>query len=214
MNGSFCRDLFDKLPIVGILRGFHSRAVQKIVEISVQAGLTNIEITMNTADAPGLIRLARQTAGDDMNVGAGTVCTITQLETALAAGAQFIVTPVCRQDVTERCRAEGIAVFPGAMTPTEIYQAWSFGADMVKIFPADQFGPDYIKAIKGPLPQIKLMPVGGVNPANIGDYIRCGADGFGVGGTMFDKDRIANNDWPWLTQQVRSFVDAYKKSKS
>ena len=210
MKGSFCWELFNELPIVGILRSFNSQAVQKIVEVSAQAGLANIEITMNSADAAELIYLARQVAGDDINVGAGTVCTIAELDSALAAGAEFIVTPVCRENVIRRCRAERVAVFPGAMTPTEVYQAWSFGADMVKIFPANQFGPDYIKAIKGPLSQIKLMPTGGVSAENIGDYIRCGADGFGVGGTMFDKDRIANEDWSWLTQQVRSFVDAYK----
>jgi len=211
MDERFSWHIFNELPIVGILRGFDADVVEKAVASSGRGGLRNVEITMNTDGAGGLIKLARETAGKTMNVGAGTVCTLEQLETALEAGAQFIVTPVVNPEVIKACKDRGVPVFPGGLSPTEIYRAWQLGADMVKVFPANRFGPSYIKEVKGPFSQVKLMPTGGVSVENLKEYLDCGADAFGVGSPLFDKDRLAADDWNWVRQQAQRFVEAYQQ---
>ena len=207
-------DVFYELPVVGILRGFSEDDVRNIVEASSKGGLRNIEITMNTANAGELIKAAIETAKGQMNVGAGTVCTIKELNTALDAGACFVVAPVCNAEIIKCCKENKVPVFPGALTPTEVYNAWQLGADMVKIFPASQMGPKYLKDLKGPLPEIKLMPTGGVNIENLQEYIDCGASAFGIGSPLFHKDKIGASDLDRLQQQIGQFVDIYQKHKS
>ncbi|MBN1764777.1 MAG: bifunctional 4-hydroxy-2-oxoglutarate aldolase/2-dehydro-3-deoxy-phosphogluconate aldolase [Sedimentisphaerales bacterium] len=214
MTNPFSWNLFNELPVVGILRGYNLDEVENIVIHSAEGGLRNIEITMNTDHAPSLISLACKIAGSGMNVGAGTVCSLDDLNTALAAGARFIVTPVVNPEVIRACNEHHIPVFPGAFTPTEIFHAWNLGADMVKLFPANRFGPSYIKEIKGPFDKVKLMPTGGVNVENLKEYHDCGADAFGVGSPLFHKDRVARKDWPWVRQQAARFVEAYKKARN
>ena len=211
MRNQFNWSLFEDLPIIGILRGYSADQVEKIVKHSGNGGLRNIEITMNSKNATDLILLARKTAQETMNVGAGTVCTLRDLDSALSAGATFIVMPIVNPDVIRTCKKEGVPVIPGGFTPTEIYNAWHLGADMVKVFPANQFGPGYIKDIKGPLNKIKLVPTGGVNMDNLQDYIQCGAYGFGVGSPLFHKDRVAAGDWSWVQRQAEGFVDTYRR---
>lgn len=205
MNLSF--DL--AIPIVGILRGFSTAQVREIVRACLRGGLRNLEITMGSPHTPDQIRLARDIAGDEMSVGAGTVLNLELLEKALAAGATFIVTPIVNVDVINECTRRKIPVFPGAYTPTEILNAWELGATMVKVFPAETLGPGYIKAIKAPLPQVKLMPTGGVDLKTISAYKRAGADGFGIGGPLFDRERVEAGDWAWVETQCRAFVEAY-----
>ena len=179
MRNSFDWSMFNELPVIGILRGYSAEQVENIVLHSGRGGLRNIEITMNSENATNLIQVAVKSAGDSMNVGAGTVCTLEDLDEALSAGAAFIVTPIVNADVIRACNKEGIPVIPGAFTPTEIYTAWQLGADMVKVFPANHYGPGYIKDIKGPLNKVRLVPTGGVNLDNLEQYMQCGADGFG-----------------------------------
>ena len=205
---------FDALPVIGILRGYTPQQVEQIVLHSTRGGLRNIEITMNSAGAVDLIRLARERAGSTMNVGAGTVCTLEDLESALKAGATFIVTPIVNIDVIKACNKEKTPVIPGAFTPTEIYQAWESGADMVKLFPANRFGPDYVKEIRGPFEQIKLVPTGGVNLENLPHYKRCGAYGYGVGSPLFDKQRIMAQDWEWVEAQAKRFAAVCEQLRS
>lgn len=203
---------FDEFPLVGILRRFPGTLVPEAVRVAHEAGLSSIEVTLNADDAlPQIAALARE-FGADMNVGAGTVTTLAQLDAALAAGARFIVCPVVVPDIIRRCKAEGIPVFPGAFTPTEIFQAWEAGADMVKLFPAGDIGAGYLKAVKAPLPQVRIMAVGGIGLAQVPDYRKAGAEGFGVGGPLFDKDRVMARDWPWLREQVRLFREALQGS--
>ncbi len=209
MSDQFSWDKFKQMPIVVILRGFNANQVENIVNASHHGGLTNIEITMNTKNAPALIKLAKKTAGENMNVGAGTVCTSQDLEIALEAGAQFIVMPIVDTKIIQTCNDQNIPVFPGAFTPTEVHQAWQAGADMVKIFPANRLGPAYLKDIKGPLSDVKLLPTGGITPENLQEHYDCGADGFGIGGTLANKDKVNNKDWTWIAQQAKKYVDAY-----
>jgi 2-dehydro-3-deoxyphosphogluconate aldolase/(4S)-4-hydroxy-2-oxoglutarate aldolase len=147
-----------------------------------------------------------------MCIGAGTVLNLELLQRALAAGATFIVTPVVNVEVIEECVRRKIPVFPGAYSPTEIMRAWELGATMVKVFPAETLGPSYVKAIKAPLPQVKLMPTGGVDLKTLGAYKKAGADGFGVGGPLFDRARVEAGDWNWIETQCRAFVKAYNSS--
>jgi 2-dehydro-3-deoxyphosphogluconate aldolase/(4S)-4-hydroxy-2-oxoglutarate aldolase len=134
------------------------------------------------------------------------------LDEALAAGAGFVVTPTLVPAVIERCVQLKVPVFPGAFSPTEIQQAWEMGATMVKIFPADAFGPGYLRSLKAPLPHLKLMPTGGVDVTTLAAYAQAGADAFGVGSPLFRAERIAANDWEWLRNQCRAFAAAYLKS--
>lgn len=205
MSSTFDWAAFTAFPVVGILRNFPGDLVAGATAAAQAGGLAAIEVTMNSPGAAAQITALRAQCGAAMGVGAGTVCTPTDLDTALAAGAQFIVTPVLVPAVIAACRARGVPVFPGAFTPTEIHQAWSLGADVVKVFPADGLGPAYFRALRGPLPQVRLMPTGGVTVETVAEYRRAGAFAFGVGGPLFDPRRVQARDWPWITAQVTRF---------
>lgn len=194
--------------LIGILRGFDRSTVEKIVPACVRGGLRQLEITMNSPGAVGLIRVATNLGGSALQIGAGTVLSEPQLEAALEAGARFIVTPLVNEAVIRRCVASGIPVFPGAYSPTEIVRAWELGATMVKVFPADQLGPAFIRNVKAPLPHIKLLPTGGVSLETLPEFVRAGADGFGVGSPLFDAKRIEAGDFAWLEERCRLFASA------
>ncbi len=152
----FSWELFRSAPIVGIIRQLSPDDVSQILPVYQAVGLKTVEITMNTPGAETMIRSALQQYPVGLNIGAGTVCSETDLERALVAGAQFIVTPVINKNVIKRCVNEGVPIFPGAFTPSEIYRAWRLGASLVKVFPTTSLGPEYIKDLKGPLNQIRL----------------------------------------------------------
>ena len=206
---SFNDALFKKLPVVGILRFFKRAEVEKLVPASVEGGLCNIEVTMNSAGAEDLIRLTADLVGGKGNVGAGTVTTVEILDKALKAGATFIVTPAVVPEVIQACVERKVPIMPGAMTPTEILTAWRLGATMVKVFPADQLGPGHIKALKAPFPEIPLMPTGGVTVETLPLFKKAGADAFGVGGPLFDPKQVAAGNWGWFREQAARFAQAY-----
>lgn len=210
MGTAFNPELFKKLPVVGILRFFKKEEVEKLVPASMEGGLCNLEVTMNSAGALDQIRLARSIMGEKGNVGAGTVTTLAALDQALSAGACFIVTPAIVPEVIQACVERKIPVMPGAMTPTEILTAWRMGATMVKVFPADQLGPGHLKAVKAPFPEIPLMPTGGVTVETLPAFKKAGADAFGVGGPLFDPKQVAAGNWDWFRQQAARFVEAWK----
>lgn len=214
MNAPFSTELFQQLPLIGILRGLPMEKLRPVIESFRDGGLTNLEITMNTPDAGTQIREARTIAGRTLNIGAGTVTSLPLLDEALASGASFIVTPTLVVPVIERCVHLKIPVFPGAFSPTEILRAWELGATMVKIFPADTLGPDFLRSLKAPLPHLRLMPTGGVDLHTLPDYARAGADGFGVGSPLFQPARIAASDWNWLRNQCTAFAQAVRKTHS
>ena len=212
MTTSFSRALFQELPIVGILRGFTLEQVIEIVRAALCGGLRNIEITMNTPDAGRQLREAVLLAQGRLNIGAGTVTNLAILDQALAAGASFVVTPTIEPKVVTECVNQKIPVFPGALSPTEVVRAWELGATMVKVFPADSVGPGYIRALKAPLPHIKLVPTGGVDLKTLPDFVKAGADGFGIGSPLFDRQRIESGDWTWVEAQCRAFAETYRQA--
>jgi 2-dehydro-3-deoxyphosphogluconate aldolase/(4S)-4-hydroxy-2-oxoglutarate aldolase len=197
---------FSKVPLVGIIRNLSMDEISKILPVYQAAGLTTIEITMNTPFAAEIIRSATEQYKGKLNVGAGTVCSVEDLKLALEAGAQFIVTPILNPEVVKLCVKSKIPIFPGAYTPTEIYQAWELGADMVKVYPATALGPDYIRDVKAPLNKIKLMPTGGISLNNLEAFMKAGADGLGIGGQLFDKELIKNQDWDGLLEHFKQYV--------
>ncbi len=202
---TFSWTTFRAAPIVAILRGQSMETCIKIAEALRAAGFGTLEVTMNTPDVATIIsELNRRFPG--LNVGAGTVCTPTELEVALAAGSSFIVTPITDETVIKTCVERGIPVFPGAYTPTEIYKAWSLGASAVKVFPAGGLGVKYIKDLGGPLPQIKLIPTGGVSLANIRSFFDAGVAGVGMGSSLLDKELIAAGDFVGLQAHFRAVL--------
>ncbi|MCB0324404.1 MAG: bifunctional 4-hydroxy-2-oxoglutarate aldolase/2-dehydro-3-deoxy-phosphogluconate aldolase [Bdellovibrionales bacterium] len=204
---------FDAMPIVAILRGFAFDETRALVAACREAGILNFEVTMNTVGAPSQIEaLAKDHA--DCNIGAGTVCTLDELSAATGAGATFIITPGLFPEVVARAKQQAMAVFPGAFTPTEVYQAWELGADIVKLFPASVLGADYLKDLRGPFPQIKLMPTGGVSSENLEAYRRAGACAFGVGGTMFERSLVAEGRWNEVTARARALCAAYERAST
>ena len=205
-NQEFSWNGFSKVPIVGIIRNLSFDTIEKILPIYLSAGLTTIEITMNTQAAEEIIRFAADKYKGQLNVGAGTVCNTDELDLAIRAGSQFIVTPILDPDVVRACVSKNIPVFPGAYTPTEIYQAWKLGASMVKVYPATSLGPEYIKDVKAPLNKIKLMPTGGINLDNIQTFIKAGADGLGIGSQLFDKTLIKEENWKGLELHFKQYV--------
>ncbi len=212
-RSGFSWDEFSKVPVVGIIRGLTFDEIKHILPVYVSSGLTTIEITMNTPSAKEIISYAADNYSGQLNIGAGTVCNERDLNMALSAGAQFIVTPVISAHVITGCVKLGVPVFPGAFTPTEIYQAWELGASMVKVYPAASLGPAYIRDVKAPLNHIKLLPTGGVNLANLGEFMNAGADGVGVGGQLFDKQLIEDQDWKSLEGYFKGFTNYFNRQE-
>ena len=205
---------FKQLPILGILRGVESHIIEPLVETVISAGLKTIEITMNTPGAPDLISQTVKVAQNRLTVGAGTVLTDDDAKSAITSGASFIVQPTLVKDVTEFCNGLGIPIFPGALTPQEIYDAWNAGASMVKVFPAKAFGPDYFKEIKGPFQNIELLACGGINSNNIQEYFSCGASAAAFGGSIFSRERFETKDFDSIKKDIESLISAYKTNSS
>lgn len=198
-NPPFSWERYHRAPIVGIIRGLPLETVRPIAQAYQDAGLYTLEITMNTPGATKTISVLRKEF-PEMNIGAGTVCTMDDLNRVLDAGSQFVVTPVLVEEVVKHSVAQQIPVFPGAYSPTEIYQAWSWGASAVKIFPATQLGAQFVKDVLAPLHQIKLLPTGGVSLENIRAFFSAGAVGVGMGSSLLDKQLIQEGDFAGLKE--------------
>jgi len=163
---------------------------------------------MTTPGALGVIEQAAARAEEGVLFGAGTVLDGESARAAILAGAQFVVSPAFKPSLVEVCRRYSIPVLPGAYTPTEILAAWEAGADMVKVFPASVGGPAFIKALVAPLPQIDLVPVGGVELDNTADFIRAGAAAVGVGSSLINQRLLDDGDFPALTERARRLIEA------
>ena len=168
---------------------------------------------MNSTNASSLIKKAVRLYGQKLIIGAGTVLNMKDLKTALKAGATFIVSPVLVKDVTCYCIKNKIPVFPGALTPTEIYEAWRAGATMVKVFPAACFGPKYFRGIRGPFLQIELLACAGVTPENMKDYFVNGASAIAVGGSVFRKDWIAAGKFHLIRRKLLAYLKALPSNR-
>ena len=175
-------------------------------------GLTSIEVTMTT---PGAIRMLEKATAElpDFNYGLGTVLDAATARAGILAGAKFIVTPCVCLDVVETCRRYSVPVFCGALTPTEILTAWQAGADAVKVFPAEFFGPAYIKSVKAPFPQVEMVPTGGVNENNVGEFLKAGAYAVAAGSSLVDGKAFKEKNWAAVTAKAKAFVAAVIAAK-
>ena len=210
---SFSWALFDKLPIVGIIRNLSVEEINFVLPIYKEAGFTTVEITLNTPEALTVIQtLAKQYKGE-LNVGAGTVCTVNDLTEAVNAGANFIVTPILQVEVVKKCVSMNVPIFPGAFTPTEIYEAWALGASMVKLYPASVVGPAYVSAVLAPLNKVKIMPTGGIHLSNMLAFMKAGSAALGVGSELFDKKIIQKRDTEAMLAHFKLFAQQMQLSK-
>jgi 2-dehydro-3-deoxyphosphogluconate aldolase/(4S)-4-hydroxy-2-oxoglutarate aldolase len=203
----------DQIPLIGIIRGAGKIAVEGAASAAFRGGLRTLEITLNQPDAFNQIARLKSGFHGEVELGAGTVLDAESAQKAIAAGAEFIVTPALLPEVIEFCTSRSVPVFPGAMTPTEVLAAHRASAEMVKIFPASSLGPGYIKSLKGPVPEIRLMPTGGVTVESVPEYFKAGADALGVGGELFKKEWMAKGDWAAIQDTARAYVQAVKEAR-
>lgn len=211
----------------GVLHRIRSEGLIPVVRISSaeealgaaealrKGGASVVEITMSVPGALRVVEELRLRFGDEVVVGAGTVLDPETARSAILAGARFIVSPTLNRKLVLLCRRYDVAVIPGAMTPTEILSAWEAGGDMVKVFPVELLGgPSYIRAIRGPLPQIPLMPTGGVNLQNAAAYVEAGAAALGVGGELVDPQSVSEGKWEMIAERVQSYRQAVKSARA
>jgi len=201
--------------IVPVVRASSADEAINIVDAIVKGGINIIEITMTVPNTIGVIKTIAEKFKDDILLGAGTVLDAETARASILAGAEFIVSPCLSEELIKICRRYSKIVIPGAMTPTEILNAWEMGADMVKVFPAGNLGgPKYIRALKAPLPQILLNSTGGVNLENAGEFIKAGTSVISVGSSLLDRKAISEKKFEVLTKKAMLFVEEIQKVRS
>src|SRR4051794_4990131 len=191
--------------VVAVVRAESGESLVKVVRALAEGGVTAAEITFTVPDAVDVIRQVRKEIGDAVALGAGTELDTETARAALLAGAEYIVSPTVNVDVIRLCRRYDKAIMPGAFTPTEVLTAGEAGADIVKVFPADIGGPAYLKALRGPLPQVRVMPTGGVDLDTAEGFLKAGACCLGVGGSLVDPKAVANGDFARIRDLAGQF---------
>jgi 2-dehydro-3-deoxyphosphogluconate aldolase/(4S)-4-hydroxy-2-oxoglutarate aldolase len=205
----------EEIGIVPVVRAASAELALRAAEAVLAGGISIFEITMTVPDAPAVIRALAARLGSRAVVGAGTVLDAEAAARCLDAGAAFIVSPGFDPATVAAAHARGVPAMPGALTPTEVIAAWKAGADMVKIFPASAVGgPKYLRALRGPLPDVKLLPTGGVNATTAADYIAAGAAALGVGSELVDPAALARGDDALLTTRARELVAAVAAARA
>lgn len=193
---------------IAVLRLRDSRLAAQAIDAIHAGGIRAIEVTVTT---PGAIALIEETArrfGDDILLGVGSVLDVDTARRAVDAGARYVVSPVFKPELIEAAHAAGVPAMPGAFTPSEILRAHEAGADVVKVFPAEAFGVAFFRAVLAPMPFLRIMPTGGVTPANVGEWLRAGAAAVGVGSALFDPALLAAQDFTGLTERARVITRA------
>jgi 2-dehydro-3-deoxyphosphogluconate aldolase/(4S)-4-hydroxy-2-oxoglutarate aldolase len=211
------KEVLDRIRATGVIPVIRAQSADEAtaaIEAIQAGGLSVLEITMTV---PGAVRLIEEVArrAPGALVGAGTVLDPETARACMGAGARFVVSPALGLDTIAACREADVAVVPGALTPTEVLTAWRAGADLVKVFPAGALGgPSYIKSLKAPLPQIELVPTGGVNLKTAGDFIRAGAAALGVGADLVDLSALRRGEASVITERARQFLEAVRTARA
>lgn len=201
--------------LIPVIRAESAAMARRAVAAVCAGGISIVEITMTVPGAINVIKALAEESGEQTLIGAGTVLDAQTAQRCVEAGAQFIVSPALDLKTIESCKEMGIAMIAGALTPTEIYAAWSGGADLVKVFPAGAVGgPSYLKSIKGPLPQIKLVPTGGVSLKTAAAFIEAGAEALGVGTDLIDMKVLKDGSDSIISDRARQYVDVVKQARS
>lgn len=200
--------------VVAVVRSPDSHQLVEVAKALADGGVTVMEITFSVPNALEVIRQVRQALGDRILLGAGTVLDPETARAAILAGAEFIVSPTLNFDVIRLCHRYDKLVMPGAFTPTEILAAWDAGADIVKVFPADVVGSAFFKALRGPLPQVRVMPTGGVDLNTAADFLKAGACCLGIGGQLVDPKAVAVGNFDRIRDLARQYVEIVKKTRT
>jgi 2-dehydro-3-deoxyphosphogluconate aldolase/(4S)-4-hydroxy-2-oxoglutarate aldolase len=211
------KETLDRIKAAGLLaviRGPSKNLTITMVKALISGGVTGIEITYSTPQAEDVVRDLRDAYGDSILLGMGTLTKPEQSRTAKEAGANFIVSPICEPALVRAMVESGLATMAGALTPTEIFQAHHMGIDIVKLFPGSLAGPKYIKAIHGPLPDIDIMPTGGVSRDNLRDWFEAGAVAVGAGSALCPKNLAAEGKFDEITQRAAEFVELVRKARA
>jgi 2-dehydro-3-deoxyphosphogluconate aldolase/(4S)-4-hydroxy-2-oxoglutarate aldolase len=199
--------------VVAILRADSGEQLVRVAEALYEGGIDVIEVTFTVPGVLGILSAVRDSLGDKILLGAGTVLDAESARAAMLAGAEFIVCPTVNLDVIRMCRRYDKLVMPGALTPTEVLTAWEAGADIVKVFPADVGGPGYLKALHGPLPQVKLLPTGGVDLETLAGFFAAGACAVGLGSALVERQAVADGDMDRIRDLARAYVAAIASAR-
>src|SRR5216683_277731 len=215
MDKQKVRDWIAEIGIVPVVRGSSPREARIAAEAVCEGGITIVEITMTVPGALDVIRELTKGGASDILVGAGTVLNAEVARRCLDAGAQFLVSPGLNLQTIELAVREGKLMMAGALTPTEVITAWEAGSDFVKVFPCGQVGgAKYIKALKGPLPQVPLVPTGGVNLDTAAEFIQAGATALGIGGELMQADALKSNRPEIIVENARKFLAIVKQTRA
>lgn len=200
--------------LIPVVRAESADQAMRAVEAIKAGGVGVLEVTMTVPGAIGVIEQLVAAFGDEAVIGAGTVLDPETARACIQAGAQFIVSPALNEETIAFCRDNDVAVFPGALTPTEVVRAWNAGADAVKVFPAGAVGgASYLKALKAPLPQIELVPTGGVSLKTAADFIKAGAMALGVGADLVDLKALREGNEGLITERARQFIEIVREAR-
>lgn len=203
--------------VVAVIRVTDTAKLPSVIEAIAAGGVRAIEITLTVPGAIEQIAMARDTFGSSILLGVGSVPDRQAAVAAVAAGARFVVSPIFRQEIISAAHELGVPAFPGAFTPTEIAEAVRAGADIVKVFPADIVGMSFFKSVRAPMPDLKLMPTGGVTLTNAGDWMAAGACAVGIGSALVTRKAVAESDYAQLEENariVRENIDSYRARSS
>jgi len=201
--------------LVPVVRAASADEAMRVIDAIKEGGVSVLEITMTVPGAVGVIEEVAKRYGSDATVGAGTVLDPETARICILSGAQFVVSPALNLNTIELCRRYSVPVMPGALTPTEVVTAWSAGADFVKVFPCGSVGgASYIKNLKGPLPQIKFIPTGGVSLKTAADFVKAGSSALGVGTDLVDVKAIRAGEAHVVTERAKQFVEIIKEARS
>jgi len=200
--------------VVAIIRAPSGEMLADAAAALAAGGVEAVEVTFTVPRALKVLEQVADRLGDRVVLGAGTVLDPETARAAILAGAEFIVAPNVNPRVIRLCRRYDKLAMPGAFTPTEIVSAWEAGADIVKVFPSDYVGPAYLKTISGPLPQVRLMPTGGVNLQTAADFLRAGACALGIGGALIESKALAARDWGRIESLARQYVEIVRNTRS
>ena len=199
--------------LVAILRASSGERLVEVAEALYEGGIDVIEVTFTVPGAAEIVAEVSKKMGDRVLLGAGSILDTETARVAILAGASYVVAPVVKPDVIALCHRYDKLVMPGAFTPTEVLSAWEAGADIVKIFPAETGGPAHLKALKGPLPQIRMMPTGGVNLETLPKFVAAGACAVGLGGALVEKSALANGDMNRIRDLAGQYVSAMQRAR-
>ncbi len=214
MNKTEILEQIKTLGVLAVIRGPSEDLTVKIVDALIAGGIRGLEITYSTPNAENVVRRLAEQYGDGILLGMGTLTELSQVETAKAAGARYLVSPVCEPDLVKAMVASGLACMAGALTPTEVLQAYRLGSDVVKVFPGSLAGPSYIKALHGPFPYILLMPTGGVSASNVEAWFAAGVVAVGAGSELCPPALAKAGRFDEIRQNAVNFVEAVNRARA